>query len=83
MMINDLSLSVEIDGQAVRGGTDQTILQGNVAGGATAVGTGVGSFGTTTFAVSANNQANYASQTYVNSPTVVALLGSSAAAFSF
>jgi hypothetical protein len=82
MMIKDLSLCNEIDGHAVIGGTEQTIGQFNAAGGATAIGGGIGSFGTTTFAVSANSQANLAGQTYVSSPTVVALLGSVAGSFS-
>jgi hypothetical protein len=83
MMIKDLSVSLEIDGHAVRGGTDQTIIQGNIAGGATAIGGANGSLGVTTFAVAANNQANFAGQSYVSNPTVVALLGSTATSWSF
>jgi hypothetical protein len=76
MMIKDLCVSKEIDGHAVRGGTDQFIGQANIAGGASAMGAGMGSLGVTTFAVAANNQSNAALQGYVSSPTVVSLLGS-------
>src|SRR6266404_3169774 len=50
MMINDLSVSKELDGQAVRGGFGDT-NQANFAGGAVAVTNSFGSIGTTSLAV--------------------------------
>jgi hypothetical protein len=77
MMINDLSVSKELDGQAVRGGFGDT-NQANFAGGAVAVTNSFGSIGTTSLAVAANQQTNINAPYLQYNPTAVALLGSTA-----
>ena len=76
LMIKDLSASKELDRQAmsaVRGGF-QDSLQGNLSGGALAVGSN-GGIGNATLAIAAPTQYNVNAPSFVNQPVAVGIAG--------
>ena len=79
MMIKDLSVSKEIDGQAVRGGFLDT-MQGNLSGSAYAASTSTG-IGSTAVALVASTQTNLNAPSFTNQPVALGIAGSTAFAF--
>jgi hypothetical protein len=83
MMINDLSISKELDGKAlstVHGGTT-TVGQGNLFGGAIAVGSqGYGNVGDVTLALNVPVGINVATPINLNLPLAIGAFGSTAIA---
>lgn len=80
MMINDLSVSKELDGKAmsaVHGGL-QTSGQGNEAGGAVAIGMG-GGIGDVTLALNLPTQINVNTPVLVNMPLAIGVAGNALA----
>jgi hypothetical protein len=81
MIITNLSTSKELDGQAMaalRGGVEQTALQGNFSGSAGAASLN-GGIGSTAVAVVAPQQANFACQYAQVQPVAVAIAGNACA----
>jgi len=78
MMIKDLSVSKEIDGQAVRGGFMDTTQQNN-SGSAYAISANRG-IGSTAVAVVSPYQLNFNAPSFTNQPVAVGIAGSNALA---
>jgi hypothetical protein len=77
MMIKDLSVSKEIDGQAVRGGFQDTTQQNN-SGSAYAFSANSG-IGSTAVALVAPNQLNFNAPSFTNQPVAVGIAGNALA----